>query len=671
MAQLPFAAGMLLLGAESALAGLTLTSTTPEQIRHWQIWEHVTKSLLPGVWLFFSLTYARGNARSFLKRPRFLLVGAFSLSAVLAFVFRADLVLGVDEPNDQAILGWAGLLVHVLLLLGFIFTLVDLERTYRASVGVSRWRIKYMLLGLVALFVVRVYTSSQALVYNAVDFSLVGIEPAALLIAQVLIVRSFFRPGHFAADLYPSHAVLQGSITVILAGAYLLLVGVLAKLAALLGGASAFPLKAFVVLVSLVVLAILLQSDHVRMRMRRFVSRHFQRPQFDYRNTWQQFAAHATSASDAPALCRSVVKLIVDSFDLLSVTIWLVNERRDGLTLAASSSLSAAVASELPGDARAFAAVILQFQDRPEPFDLETASGPGIDAVKQWHPNEFSTGGHRICIPLIGRGELLGLITLGDRVGGALFTTQDLDIFKCVGDHVAASLLNAQLSERLLRMKEVESFQVMAAFFVHDLKNAASTLNLLLQNLPEHFHDPKFREDALRGCAKTVGHINGLIGRLTELRQELRVQPVRTDLNALIDRVASELPSTSSVQLTRTFGTLPLIDLDPEQIKKVLTNLLLNAREAILQAGTIRVSTSHESDRVTIAVADSGCGMSAEFIQKSLFRPFKTTKQRGLGIGMFQSKMIIEAHGGRIEVESVPDRGTTFRVALPVGAHQA
>jgi hypothetical protein len=151
----------------------------------------------------------------------------------------------------------------------------------------------------------------------------------------------------------------------------------------------------------------------------------------------------------------------------------------------------------------------------------------------------------------------------------------------------------------------------------------------------------------------------------------LRVQPVRTDLNALIERVASELPSTPSVQLTRTFGPLPLVDLDPEQIKKVLTNLLLNAREAILQAGTIRVSTSHESDRVTIAVADSGCGMSAEFIQKSLFRPFKTTKQRGLGIGMFQSKMIIEAHGGRIEVESVPDRGTTFRVALPVGAHQA
>jgi len=66
-----------------------------------------------------------------------------------------------------------------------------------------------------------------------------------------------------------------------------------------------------------------------------------------------------------------------------------------------------------------------------------------------------------------------------------------------------------------------------------------------------------------------------------------------------------------------------------------------------------------------LAVRDTGCGMSREFVEQSLFQPFRTTKRRGLGIGLFQSKMIVEAHEGRIEVESEEGKGSTFRVLLP------
>jgi signal transduction histidine kinase len=71
-------------------------------------------------------------------------------------------------------------------------------------------------------------------------------------------------------------------------------------------------------------------------------------------------------------------------------------------------------------------------------------------------------------------------------------------------------------------------------------------------------------------------------------------------------------------------------------------------------------------DWAVLTVEDDGCGMAPEFITGSLFRPFQTTKKEGFGIGMFQSKMIVEAHGGRIEVESRLSQGTTFRVLLPV-----
>ena len=93
---------------------------------------------------------------------------------------------------------------------------------------------------------------------------------------------------------------------------------------------------------------------------------------------------------------------------------------------------------------------------------------------------------------------------------------------------------------------------------------------------------------------------------------------------------------------------------------------MLNAIEATPAAGSIRLATAQLGSEAVLSVTDTGCGMSPEFMQRSLFRPFQTTKKTGLGIGMFQSKMIVEAHGGRMTVASTPGQGTTFQVFLPL-----
>jgi signal transduction histidine kinase len=82
--------------------------------------------------------------------------------------------------------------------------------------------------------------------------------------------------------------------------------------------------------------------------------------------------------------------------------------------------------------------------------------------------------------------------------------------------------------------------------------------------------------------------------------------------------------------------------------------------------GKIAVSTGQHDDWAILTVVDTGAGMSKDFLEHSLFQPFHTTKSKGLGIGLFHSKKIIEAHRGRIEVESEPGKGTTFRVFLPI-----
>jgi signal transduction histidine kinase len=122
------------------------------------------------------------------------------------------------------------------------------------------------------------------------------------------------------------------------------------------------------------------------------------------------------------------------------------------------------------------------------------------------------------------------------------------------------------------------------------------------------------------------------------------------------------------VELVKDLHPLPRIVVDREQLQNVVTNLLLNAREAVGSNGQIRVETNRREGRAVLSVADNGCGMTQDFLKDSLFRPFQTTKKKGLGIGMFQSKMIIEAHQGNIQVESEPGKGTKFGVFLPLEA---
>jgi signal transduction histidine kinase len=192
----------------------------------------------------------------------------------------------------------------------------------------------------------------------------------------------------------------------------------------------------------------------------------------------------------------------------------------------------------------------------------------------------------------------------------------------------------------------------------------------MLQNLPVHFDDPAFRADALRGIGNTVDRINHLITRLGVLRNKLDLKTVECDLNELVKEAleASHGPE-EEVRWVENLQPLPKVMADREQLQNVLTNLLINAREAVTRGGEVIVATAQRIGRVVFSVTDNGCGMSPAFLRDSLFRPFHTTKKKGLGIGMFQSKMIVDAHHGDIEVESEVGKGTTFRVILPMRPH--
>ena len=469
-----------------------------------------------------------------------------------------------------------------------------------------------------------------------------------------MMTIGYFRSGIGEIEVYPSRSVLQGTVTVVLAGGYLFVIGLLAQLIALLGGTGSFKTQAFVVLLGIAGLAALLLSDRLRQKIQRFVSRHFKRPEHDFRKVWLLFTQRTSGVLDRDSVCSIAAKLISETFNVLSVTIWRVDEQNEKLVFGASTALTA---RDAVGDERKHS---LRFTVPPAtgkialPFDLEQVKEEWAENLKRATAPQFPNGGNRICLPLSVGDRWLACAILADRVNGLPYTVEELDLLKCIGDQIAAVLLNLRLTNELMLAKELEAFQTMSAFFVHDLKNTTSSLSLTLQNLHLHFDDPQFREDALRGIANTLSRINLHIERLSVLRNRLELKPIESDLNQLVIETLENLNGIPGVEMLKELHPLPKVVIDREQIQTVVTNLLLNAREAVGRDGQIRVETTQLNGRAVLSIADNGCGMSQDFLRDSLFRPFQTTKKKGLGIGMFQSKLIVEAHRGNIQVESEP-----------------
>ena len=664
-----FAAGMIVLALEAVIIGFGLEAFLPDDVIYWQRARLSFTAFIPGIWLLFALTYARVNYKEIISRWRWVVLATFIIPLSFATFFRKSFFAGepvLDSPSTWIIpLGGSGYFFHICLLVGAVLILMNLERTLRASAGHMRWQVKYMALGIGSIFGIRIYTDSQTILFHSLNTFLPVINTGALIIASALILRSLLRARSLNLDFYLSHSFLYNSLTVLIVGIYLLAVGVLAKLIPYLGGDLSLYTKAFFVFLALLGLSIILLSDRLRHKIKRFVAVHAKRPQYDYRKEWMKFTEKTSTITDVNDLCMTVSRMVSDVLEVLSITVWLHDEPHSRLRSAGSTVFSETGAGHRISE-EAERKLLQEMRNQEFPVDLDDPEISWGHDLKQLMPDSLREARIRYCVPLSAGGNLLGVMTLGEKVEYKPFSFEEMDLLKTIADQTTGSLLNLKLSEDLRKSKEMEAFQTLSAFVVHDLKNLASTLSLTMQNLPVHFDNPEFRKDALQMVGESVNKVNHMCSHLSILSQKIQLRIVETDLNELVTHSLHCLNGSSKISLIRDLQPIPKMLIDPEQVQKVMTNLILNANESVGNGGEIQVATGHKDGWVTLSISDNGCGMSKEFMEQSLFRPFKTMKKNGMGIGLFQSKMIVEAHQGRIEVESEPGKGTTFKVLLPI-----
>jgi len=273
-----------------------------------------------------------------------------------------------------------------------------------------------------------------------------------------------------------------------------------------------------------------------------------------------------------------------------------------------------------------------------------------------------------MCAPLKTKNELLGVIAVESPMSGKDFTEADLELFSTFANEAALALENAFLTENLLESRELDSFNRITSIIIHDLKGSISALSLLLHNVEKNYDDPEFRADLMATIADTVKKTEDLVARLTSRPHllELRSESVNLLLQRLVEKL--NLRKLPEVELIEEYSELPKMMIDEKNMERVFLDLILNALEAMPNRGKLTITTRKTKKPLAavLEITDTGQGMTKEFINHNLFKPFRTTKRKGLGLALFSCKEIVSLHGGKIEVKSQPNRGTSFVVKLPI-----
>ena len=416
-------------------------------------------------------------------------------------------------------------------------------------------------------------------------------------------------------------------------------------------------------MLAFLILVAILRSKQLRQDTKYCINRHFYRSSYDYRKEWTACTQRMASVVKIEEFFGVVCRLISDTFGVPSVTLWLINDRVQNRLILGGSTVFWNVRGWPPGWQETTHAVVDIMLQRNVPIDFTRSVEIGLashdHAVLQEAQIRYGVG-------LWTSQKMLGILTLSERLTREPFTPEDFELLKTMAHQSASSLLNLQLSQELAQAKEMAAFQTVSAFCVHDLKNLSAKLSLMVQNLPNHFDNPVFRDDMLQVISNSVSQMNVMCNRLNLLTHIVDLNLIESDLNALVSATLEELEKVCRIVFYRELQALPRVQIDPDQFQKVITNLLWNAIEAIAEDGEVVVTTAQVKSWAVLTVRDNGCGMSEAFVEQSLFAPFQTTKGQGLGIGMFHSKKIVEAHRGRIEVESIEGKGSTFRIYLPL-----
>lgn len=616
------------------------------------------ESFLPAVLLFYSLTYARqisGKAISWLWWAFLGLSAIFPLSI---FLLSADGLFYAPDLQIELMmfLGNAGYWFYMGLMLYCILSLMNVEATYSAASVSEKWRIKFEVIGFGSILAVLIFYFSQGLLYRSINMNLTPVRSGVFILASFLIgyARVFRGDG---VRIVVSQQILFRSLTLLTVGFYLLVLGLVGEGLRYLGVSFSRDLTIFTAFAIGIGMVIVLLSGRARRKAVVFLRKHFFAQKHEYRDEWLQFTERLSSCKTVTEVYNAILGTYRETFGIKGGSLYLVDEE--------TRAYSPVLSQNMPSGEE-----VLKISDSMRAYLVNRErvlnTSDGEFKIEQDNAAFIAKSEAKFIVPLIHGNELIGSLLLGDQLVPEKLIYEDYDLMKMLARQATYAILNFRLSEELSETREIAAVGKISAFVIHDLKNLATSLSLLLENAKSHIGNVEFQQDMLETIGNTVGKMKGLMQRLKTVPEKKRLACEVTDLLLIVKAALQDLNGLSGNTDIRCHVSSVFSSVDREEMKNVIVNMILNALDATKGRGVIEVETGVGNGFCYLSVKDDGCGMEKAFIVNQLFKPFRTTKKKGLGIGLYQCRQIVAAHGGRIEVESSPGKGSVFKVFLPL-----
>lgn len=544
--------------------------------------------------------------------------------------------------------------------------LVLLEQIYRNTNPSGRWTLRYLYIGVGALFVYDLFLYSQALLFSAMSLDAWQARGFIAAMAVPFIAIAARRNPSWSLNVFVSRDVVFYTTSFLGVGGYLLLMAAGGYLVRWIGGEWGGVAQIVFFTGAALLLLVMIASTDVRRRVKVFLVKHFYRNKYEYREEWLRFIDTLSAAEDGDVRvtsARAVAQIIQSPAAALFVApepgkpFELVAQWPEGWLPQQAGSLGHETALSDFLAQRGWVVDLQEYRGDPGMYD-NLALPAWLVERQDW----------RLIVPVMLGERLFGCLLLRQPPQGFELTFEDRDLLKTVARHIATHVAQQDSERRLAESRQFEAYSRLTAFLMHDLKNAAAQLQLVVANAEKHKRNPEFVDDAIETIQGSAARITRLIGQLQKGDAPGGLEALESiTLCSMLEGITQRLsqreprPQLADCELGLT------VRANAEKLTSAIEHALRNAQDATPPGGEVVVSAARRSAQtVAISIRDTGSGMDPEFLRERLFRPFDSTKgSKGMGIGAYQVREYARELGGDVEVESTPGKGTTFTIVLP------
>jgi signal transduction histidine kinase len=284
--------------------------------------------------------------------------------------------------------------------------------------------------------------------------------------------------------------------------------------------------------------------------------------------------------------------------------------------------------------------------------------------------NEIEQIGYESYLPLLSENRLEGVMLLSEKMNGQAFTDADVRFMKLLAHNCTLWLQRLRMLDRIGQLEALAALGEMAAYIAHEVKNPLTIIRSSAQLMKSGQHDRENTQMIVDECDR----LSRVVTKMLEFSKTPHPNSQRIEIKKVIKQWVHEITQIRQSDTldirTEVEASVPDVVFDPDHLKQIVTNLLLNAIEAMQAKGQLKIHLSKDQNKVRLAISDSGPGISHQN-QTNIFRIFYSTKPSGTGLGLPITRRLLELNNGTIELNSQEGKGCTVIIKLPPWSEQA